>query len=162
VLEGVAGGAEGQAVRVRAPQQSGIREDGLPVDSWLLTPGWMTGRSLIRAPDDAHDAEARPPPRQGPVALLAPGRAAGLPVARPAATPHHPLFSLRRWFPIVGFPVVVGAPLADVAVHVVQAPGIGRVLADDFRPAEVVATPRRPVGERPIEIGLLRGQHVSK
>src|SRR5262245_36892049 len=50
--------------------------------------------------------------------------------------------------------VPVGAPLADVAVHVKEAPGIGPIRADSLRALQLPPASGAAIGEVAVEVGL--------
>src|SRR5262249_51408007 len=58
--------------------------------------------------------------------------------------------------------VEVLAPLADAAVHVVQAPGVRLVRAHLARPPQVLALVRAAVGEVAVEVRLLAGEGLAE
>src|SRR5207302_8755934 len=70
-------------------------------------------------------------------------------VARPAAGSLRVLTGR-----LVGGAVPVAAPLPDVAVHVIQAPGVGLVGADAGRPPQVRPPGGAAVGVVAVEVGL--------
>src|SRR5262249_7357315 len=86
----------------------------------------------------------------------------GCPTSRPPCTPGCPGPAPPGPSPrvcpggLAGIPVVepVAAPLPDVAVHVVQAPGVGQVRADRGRAAEVRPLGRAAVRLVPVKVGL--------
>src|SRR5262249_10970980 len=56
----------------------------------------------------------------------------------------------------------VGGPLADVTVHVVQAPGVGLVRADLGGALQVRPLGRVPVGRRAVAVGVGAAQGVAE
>src|SRR5581483_10553974 len=106
--------------------------------------------------------EPQPEGRPARPAVVAPGTAPANPrvVAGPVLRPLH-----RRQVRVVAARqlrvVPVPAPLVDVAVHVVQAPGVGRVAADLRRPLQ--RRPRLgPVVRLALEVRLLAAELVAE
>src|SRR5262249_42841017 len=56
---------------------------------------------------------------------------------------------------------VVLTPLPDVAVHVVESPGVGLVTADDAGAFEVGAAHRGAIGLGAVKVGLGAGQRLA-
>src|SRR5262249_37514251 len=86
----------------------------------------------------------------------------------PAAAPDHPqrpaggaLRVARRALLVIALGIPVVAPLPDVAVHVIQAPGVRRERAHGAGPLQVRAPDRRAVWFGPVEVGLLAGEGVA-
>src|SRR5262245_21306561 len=116
-----------------------MKEDLLcPVGPWSAadrrTPN-SNCSSRIRADDDA---EADVEVAQGRLDVVAQGRTAVDRVLVPGAAAHHPPRLALRTPGVLHFlggvsPLPVAAPLPDVAVHVKQAPRVGRERADRGR-----------------------------
>src|SRR5262245_25509016 len=56
----------------------------------------------------------------------------------------------------------VAAPLPDVAVHIVQTPGVGRIRTDDTGPLQVWSRLDRVVGTFAVAVGLGAVQHRAE
>src|SRR5262249_52861489 len=104
--------------------------------------------------------------RQGPAAPGGPAlKAAVCPAAAPVEMAHALRGALRvapRSGAEVALGVAVGAPLAHVAVHVVQAEDVLLVAAHLAGPPQERALLRAAVGEPAIEVGLFRGEAVAE
>src|SRR5262249_35157968 len=68
---------------------------------------------------------------------------------------------MRRALVVVTRLVIILPPLPDVAVHVEQPEGVGRVAADPGGPRQVLAARRGPVRKRAIEVGLVARRRLA-
>src|SRR5207244_676253 len=65
-------------------------------------------------------------------------------------------------FAVVILVIIVRTPLGDIAVHVVQPPGVGLVGADLGGLAQIGPLLRPPIWEIAVEVRLLRGERLAE